>query len=310
MFHRVKTEDQPNSQPNFSQRSEDVSAPVQEERPAQRSFVPSEPVNKEPVKKEMAKQEQAPQPQQPVLFKKEPQVQTQQPQQQPQQKEAVSMNTPRENAYRDDNNAQDTQSEQNRALPGGYQTAGQRVPGGYPGAYPGSSAFGAKPAAAPEARTNNNVNAVLTIGRGIAISGEIESCEHLIVEGSVEAALKGAKMLDVAETGTFYGTVEIEKATIAGRFEGDLTVNGRLTVRSTGSIIGGISYKELEVESGAVLDGRITPLKVREEAARKNTGKEASSTAAKARDFRASAQQQEAANTDEGLFGGKVAAAE
>ncbi|HEY8189837.1 MAG TPA: polymer-forming cytoskeletal protein, partial [Micavibrio sp.] len=78
--------------------------------------------------------------------------------------------------------------------------------------------------------------------------------------GTIEAALKGAKTLDIAETGVFYGTVEIEEATIAGRFEGDLTVNGRLTIRASGSITGAISYKELAVEAGATLDGKVTPL--------------------------------------------------
>jgi cytoskeletal protein CcmA (bactofilin family) len=100
----------------------------------------------------------------------------------------------------------------------------------------------------------------LIIGRGITMSGEIESCDHLIVEGSVEASLKGANLLEISETGVFYGTVEIEQATIAGRFEGDLIVSGRLTVRSTGSVIGSIVYKELAVEAGATVDGKINPI--------------------------------------------------
>lgn len=101
----------------------------------------------------------------------------------------------------------------------------------------------------------------LVVGEGINLSGEIEACDHLIVEGKVEAALKGARVLDIAETGVFYGTVEIDEATIAGRFEGDLTVNGRLTIRSTGSITGAIAYKELAVEAGATLDGKISPVR-------------------------------------------------
>ncbi|MCK6417978.1 MAG: polymer-forming cytoskeletal protein [Alphaproteobacteria bacterium] len=100
----------------------------------------------------------------------------------------------------------------------------------------------------------------LIIGKGITMSGQIESCEQLIVEGTVEAALKGASTLEIAESGTFYGTVDINEATVAGRFEGELTVNGRLTIRSTGVITGTIAYRELEVEAGAVIDGRITPL--------------------------------------------------
>ncbi len=81
----------------------------------------------------------------------------------------------------------------------------------------------------------------LTIGRGINMSGEIESCDHLVVEGTVEAALKGAKLLEVAESGVFYGTVEIEEATIAGRFEGDIAVSGRLSLHGTAVIIGSIA---------------------------------------------------------------------
>jgi len=100
----------------------------------------------------------------------------------------------------------------------------------------------------------------LVIGKGITMSGEIESCDYLLVEGTLEAALKGAKVLEVAETGTFYGTVEIEEATIAGRFEGELTVNGRITIKEGGSVTGTIAYKELAVEAGAVVDGKLSPL--------------------------------------------------
>ena len=123
--------------------------------------------------------------------------------------------------------------------------------GGYPAAYAATPA--ATTAADPKARR-------LVIGHGITMSGEIESCDLLVVEGTVEAALKGASVLEISESGMFYGTVEINEATIAGKFEGDLTVNGRLTVRSTGSITGAIAYKELAVEAGATIDGKITPL--------------------------------------------------
>lgn len=127
------------------------------------------------------------------------------------------------------------------------------------GAYAGYG-MGNIPGAAQNASQADSNARRLIIGQGITMSGEIESCDLLVVEGTVEAALKGASVLEIAETGMFYGTVEINEATIAGKFEGDLTVNGRLTVRSTGSITGAISYKELAVEAGATIDGKITPL--------------------------------------------------
>ncbi|MDH5722837.1 MAG: polymer-forming cytoskeletal protein [Alphaproteobacteria bacterium] len=142
----------------------------------------------------------------------------------------------------------------------------------------------------------------LTIGRGINMSGEIESCDHLVVEGTVEAALKGAKLLEVAESGVFYGTVEIEEATIAGRFEGDITVSGRLTLHATAVITGSIAYRELEVEAGAIIDGRMTPMKkaVDEKAVDKyRAGSEAS---AMAKTPAPRAKKQHVANNESGLF--------
>ena len=101
----------------------------------------------------------------------------------------------------------------------------------------------------------------LLIGAGITISGEIEACNTLVVEGTVEASLKGARVVEIEESGTFYGAIEIEEATIAGRFEGELVVNGRLSVTSTGVITGAIAYKELEIEAGALIDGRLNPIR-------------------------------------------------
>ena len=141
-------------------------------------------------------------------------------------------------------------------------------PVAYPGAYPGaaSSAYAAQGANDTSASSNNR----LVISKGITLSGEIESCEHLIVEGTVEAALKGASILEIAETGAFYGTVEIDQATVAGQFEGDLTVKGRLTVKAGGSITGAIAYKELAVEAGAQIDGKISPLDAHAKASSSN----------------------------------------
>lgn len=174
--------------------------------------------------------------------------------------------------------------------------------------YGGSSSYGASsytPPQAPETTVYSASDRTLTIGRGINLSGEIDACDHLLVEGTVEAALKGSKVLDIAESGTFYGTVEIEEATIAGRFEGDITVNGRLTLKSSGVITGSIAYRELEVEAGAMLDGRMTPLKgtVDPKAVDKyRAGTEASAMAKTKEAPSSKKDRSEAANAEAGLF--------
>jgi cytoskeletal protein CcmA (bactofilin family) len=97
----------------------------------------------------------------------------------------------------------------------------------------------------------------LIVGRDISLSGEITACDVLVVEGNVEARLKDGRNIEIAESGLFKGSVEIDDADIAGRFEGDITVRGRLRVRSSGRITGNIRYGELEVEAGGRLRGDI-----------------------------------------------------
>ncbi len=100
----------------------------------------------------------------------------------------------------------------------------------------------------------------LVVGRDIALAGEIKSCELLVVEGLVEADLKGCRLLQIGETGVFKGSAEVAQAEISGRFEGDLTVTDRLFLRATGHIVGTLGYNEMEVERGGKMSGSIDEL--------------------------------------------------
>lgn len=97
----------------------------------------------------------------------------------------------------------------------------------------------------------------LIVGREIKLKGEITSCERLVVEGSLEAALMDSRTLDVTPGAHFKGMAVVDSATISGHFDGELTVEGLLTVTSTGRIIGTIRFGELEVERGGTLSGDI-----------------------------------------------------
>lgn len=184
-------------------------------------------------------------------------------------------------------------------------------------AYPGygaaaANAPAAAAAAAPQqavSREKAEAERRLVIGQGISMSGQIESCDYLLVEGTIEAALKGAKFLEVSESGNFYGTVEIDEATIAGRFEGDLTVNGRLTVKSGGIIMGSISYKELAIEAGALIDGKLSPLRAAGDTSEKKLVRAKAAGSAPSKALKSDAPQQPA-NSDGQLFAHVANAAE
>lgn len=97
----------------------------------------------------------------------------------------------------------------------------------------------------------------LTVGREISLSGEITSCETLIVEGEVRANLKNCRTVEIARSGAFRGEADVAVADIAGRFEGTLNVRDRLILRSTGRLTGNIRYREIEIERGGKIAGNV-----------------------------------------------------
>ena len=106
-------------------------------------------------------------------------------------------------------------------------------------------------------RSSSGEERKLTVGKGLSLAGEIASCDVLVVEGKVEAKLSEGKLLEITESGQFRGNVEIENADIAGRYDGQLIVHGRLTVRSTGRISGMVKYGEIEISAGGQIIGEL-----------------------------------------------------
>ncbi|MDB5849970.1 MAG: cell shape determination protein CcmA [Rhodoferax sp.] len=98
----------------------------------------------------------------------------------------------------------------------------------------------------------------LTVGPNIKLKGvEITDCDTLVVEGTVEATMD-SRVMQIAETGSFNGSAEIDLAEIHGAFNGDLVVREKLIIYSTGRVTGKIRYGKVVIEEGGQLSGEIT----------------------------------------------------
>jgi len=128
-----------------------------------------------------------------------------------------------------------------------------------PGTGPGIAGAMRRPdsAAAPGGRESPRK---LIVGSEISLAGEITACDHLVVEGRIEAKIKDCQTIEIAEQGVFKGSAEISDGDIAGRFEGDLSVSGLLRLRASGVVTGTVKYGELQVETGGKLIGTLQPL--------------------------------------------------
>ena len=100
----------------------------------------------------------------------------------------------------------------------------------------------------------------LVVGKEIALSGEISTCDTLVVEGKVEANLADARVIEVVEGGLFKGEAEVTSAIISGTFDGKLTVKDRLEVQPNGLVKGEVKYQTITIESGGRVDGKMKPL--------------------------------------------------
>lgn len=97
----------------------------------------------------------------------------------------------------------------------------------------------------------------LIVGPNIKLKGvEITDCDTLVVEGRVEATMH-SRVIQIAASGTFSGSAEIDIAEIHGEFEGELTVREKLVIYSTGKVSGTIHYGKLVIEEGGQLSGNV-----------------------------------------------------
>src|SRR2546425_775249 len=110
-------------------------------------------------------------------------------------------------------------------------------------ANPSQPVAASPPAPEPQRERNNEVDRrTLVIGQGISLSGEVASCDRLVVEGGIKAKLANCQNVMISETGVFEGQASTENADVCGRFEGELAVRKRLIIRAGGHVSGTITY--------------------------------------------------------------------
>jgi len=107
----------------------------------------------------------------------------------------------------------------------------------------------------PSSDRTQAASRTLVVGREIVLSGEISACDRLVVEGTVKANIRECREIAIAEGGLFTGSASVETAEISGRFEGELSVSGRLMIRASGKVSASVRYREIEIERGGEISG-------------------------------------------------------
>jgi cytoskeletal protein CcmA (bactofilin family) len=105
-----------------------------------------------------------------------------------------------------------------------------------------------------------SVDAQMVVGPNIKMRGvEINDCDTLIVQGSVEATMD-ARQIEIAPGGSYTGKASVDNAEIHGLYTGELTVRKRLVIHATGKVGGTLRYGKMVVEEGGEIAGDIRAL--------------------------------------------------
>ena len=88
------------------------------------------------------------------------------------------------------------------------------------------------------------------IGKETTFDGDLTSAETIRIDGVINGNCSCEKKLK--------GNISAQSVIISGRVDGDIIVQGKLELLSTGKIAGNITAGSLVIDEGAAFDGRCT----------------------------------------------------
>ncbi len=97
------------------------------------------------------------------------------------------------------------------------------------------------------------------IGSDLKIKGDLESTGDITIDGSVEGNIKCRTLILGAEP-MINSSIEADTVRINGAFSGDVKAR-KVVLTKTAKVAGDIFHECLEVEEGAILEGRLGRLK-------------------------------------------------
>lgn len=96
------------------------------------------------------------------------------------------------------------------------------------------------------------------VGPSVNVEGDFSSEGNIVVKGTVSGSVNTSRLLTVEDGAKIFANVKAGNAHISGSVKGNVKVNDRLDLSATAQISGDIVCKVLTVESGALIQGKIS----------------------------------------------------
>lgn len=97
-----------------------------------------------------------------------------------------------------------------------------------------------------------------SIGQSIVFKGELSGEEDLELDGQFEGTIRFENsQLTVGANGRIQAEIQARSIVVLGRVTGNLKATERIEIQATGVVHGDLHAPSLQIQEGAVLNGRI-----------------------------------------------------
>ncbi len=99
-------------------------------------------------------------------------------------------------------------------------------------------------------------SAKVVIGNGVKMTGSITDADEVQIDGSADITMNTDNLV-VGGTGDLKGTIKAHNADVWGKLDGEVKIEGTLTIQEQGAVSGSIEYEKLQIKLGGKIKGDI-----------------------------------------------------
>lgn len=100
------------------------------------------------------------------------------------------------------------------------------------------------------------VNQMNMITAGTSMEGTLETNGSLQINGKVKGTIRAVDEVRVGRSGEIIGEIYAKNARIAGKVEGNVFIEQKLTLEETSSLVGNLTAGKLIIDEGAFFNGK------------------------------------------------------
>jgi len=104
-------------------------------------------------------------------------------------------------------------------------------------------------------------DAETVIGASVKVKGNFHGQGNIVIKGALEGSLKTNANIFIGEKAKVIANVESQDLVVNGEIKGNVKAKNFLSLGKTARITGDISYAEMSMEKGAIINGQLLFLK-------------------------------------------------